>query len=401
MILSKSSHRLVKSPPPPPSLFKSARTINSARVLLQNLRTLVGRALPQLNVEAVVYPRYETRGDLSLSVSKFREWLQNRVIDIEVAAETPSPMIDPSVRTVLVAHSMGGIIAADTLLSILDDEDTNRSPNTPGKFMFPYIQGILAFDTPFLGLSPAVFANGADTNIRSASSAVSQISALASGFFASRAASEGSKALTNAPASPTSPTSPTSPNAEKQKAEEEPASPIWQRWGKVAAYAGAAGVLAAGGAVAYFKRDEIGQGFSWVSSHLEFVGALMKSEDLRVRTERVSGTEGVGFAVLYTALGDRGKEKGDRTFVILPTKGGKGWFRCVNAKATDEVNAHCSMFGPATNPRYQDMTLLAKELIVRWATNEWSYYTPRPASKDMRMTTQGGGGPAPNRGGRL
>jgi len=353
-------------------------------------------------VQTVVYPRYETRGDLSQSVSKFREWLQNRVIDIEVAAETPSPMIDPSVRTVLVAHSMGGIIAADTLLSILDDEDTNRSPNTPGKFMFPYIQGILAFDTPYLGLSPAVFAHGADTNIRSASSAVSQVSALASGFFASRAASEGSKALTNAPSSPTSPTSPT----EKRQSEEDPPpSPLWQRWGKVAAYAGAAGVLAAGGAVAYFKRDEIGQGFSWVSSHLEFVGALMKGEELRVRTERASDTEGVGFAVLYTALGERGKEKGDRTFVTLPTKGGKGWFRCVNSKVTDEVAAHCSMFGPGTNPRYQDMSLLAKELIVRWATNEWSYYTPRPASKDMRMSVQygagGGGGPAPNRGERL
>lgn len=33
--------------------------------------------------------------------------LQNRVIDIEVENKTPSPSIDPSVRTVLVGHSMG------------------------------------------------------------------------------------------------------------------------------------------------------------------------------------------------------------------------------------------------------------------------------------------------------
>jgi hypothetical protein len=351
----------------------------------------VSRALPQLNVQTIVYPRYETRGDLSMSVSKFREWLQNQVIDIEVAAETPSPTIDPSVRTVLVAHSMGGIVAADTLLSILDDESIDDSPDTAGKFMFPYIQGILAFDTPFLGLSPAVFANGADTNLRTASSAVSQISTLASGFFASRAASEGSKALTNTP---------TSPTTEKQETEEPPPSPLWQRWGKVAAYAGAAGVLAAGGAVAYFKRDEIGQGFSWVSSHLEFVGALMKGEEMRLRTERASNTEGVGFAVLYTALGERGKDKGERTFVTLPTKGGKGWFRCVNSKVTDEVGAHVSMFGPDTNPRYTDMAVLAKELVVRWATNEWSYYAPRPVSGDMRMPMRHGG-PGSGRGERL
>ena len=33
--------------------------------------------------------------------------LQNKVIDLEVEAKTPSPSIDPSVHTILVGHSMG------------------------------------------------------------------------------------------------------------------------------------------------------------------------------------------------------------------------------------------------------------------------------------------------------
>jgi pimeloyl-ACP methyl ester carboxylesterase len=337
-----------------------------------DLKALVSHALPQLNIESVVYPRYETRGDLAACVARFREWLQTRVIDLEVAAGTQSPTIDPSVRTVLVTHSMGGIVAADTLLSIIDDQVVKSGHNNPEKFMFPYIQGILAFDTPYLGLSPAIFAHGADTNLKTASSAISQVSALASGLFATRAATEGSKALNQPPS-----------NEDKGKEPETPG--FWSQWGKAVSYAGAASVLAAGGAVAYFKRDELGEGWGWVSSHLEFVGVLMKGEELKERTERASSIEGIGFANLYTALGDRGKAKGERTFCILPQKGGKGWFRCTNTMAQDEVNAHVSMFHPKTNPWYFEMSQLAKELVVRWATNEWSYF----ASGDMRMSMNG------------
>jgi hypothetical protein len=36
--------------------------------------------------------------------------LQDKVIDLEVAAGTPSPTVDPSVRTVLIGHSMGYVM---------------------------------------------------------------------------------------------------------------------------------------------------------------------------------------------------------------------------------------------------------------------------------------------------
>jgi hypothetical protein len=40
----------------------------------KDLRDLVGEALPKLKVEVVVYPKYETRGDLGSCVSRFRDW---------------------------------------------------------------------------------------------------------------------------------------------------------------------------------------------------------------------------------------------------------------------------------------------------------------------------------------
>lgn len=40
----------------------------------KHLRRLVAHALPKVNVEVLVYPKYETRGDLGQCVSRFRDW---------------------------------------------------------------------------------------------------------------------------------------------------------------------------------------------------------------------------------------------------------------------------------------------------------------------------------------
>lgn len=108
---------------------------------------------------------------------------------------------------------------------------------------------------------------------------------------------------------------------------------------------------------------------------MEFVGALMKNEELRTRTKRATTVPGVGFADFYTALGERGADKGERTFVLLPSQNSdeyKLFHRCVNPRVKDEVEAHVSMFSPKTNPWYYEMSQAARDQIVEWTKGSWS-----------------------------
>lgn len=40
----------------------------------EHLRALVSHGLPKVDVRAIVYPQFETRGDLAECVGRFREW---------------------------------------------------------------------------------------------------------------------------------------------------------------------------------------------------------------------------------------------------------------------------------------------------------------------------------------
>ncbi|KAL8646571.1 MAG: hypothetical protein Q9210_006061, partial [Variospora velana] len=344
----------------PPKVFNPPGDDNTFGGFPEHLRALVSHALPKITVKAVTYPQFETRGDLGE--------LQNVVIDLEVSAGTPSPTVDPSVRTILVGHSMGGLVAAETLLHILSDEPiaptkpasdpapssaahTNSSststshPTTnpsmtkhsdlltsdPHAFMFPYVQGILAFDTPYLGLSPSLIAHGAESHYRSASSAYSAISDIAGtfGWGASTKSAPGAKQRSQPQAAlPAVPEHAKDVLSASMTASNDDAAaiPTWQRLGKYAMFAGAAGAVAAGGAAAYLKKDALSSGWNWVGSHLEFVGCLMRGEELKTRLDRVVALEkekGVGFADLYTVLGKAPAGNGGaggerRTFCNVP-----------------------------------------------------------------------------------
>ncbi|KAI9798194.1 MAG: hypothetical protein M1833_004943 [Piccolia ochrophora] len=129
--------------------------------------------------------------------------------------------------------------------------------------------------------------------------------------------------------------------------------------------------------LAYMSRENIGHGFAWVSSHLQFVSALVKGNELQSRIERVSALEGVGFADLYTSLGPNDVWSGgyfiaERTFCAVPNpemKANKFFIKEINTKAKDEPDAHLSMFMPARNTGYDEMAGHAKGLIMNWAMN--------------------------------
>jgi hypothetical protein len=59
-----------------------------------HLKALLQHALPKVTILTITYPKYETRGDLTECVARFKEWLTDKVIDLEVANSTPSPTVD-------------------------------------------------------------------------------------------------------------------------------------------------------------------------------------------------------------------------------------------------------------------------------------------------------------------
>jgi hypothetical protein len=347
------------------------------------------------------------------------------VIDIEVANHTASPTVDPSVHVVLIGHSMGGIVGAEALLLLAAEQPITRNPtlNTqpgctdgtesvvePGTFMFPHIQGVLAFDTPFLGIAPGVVSYGAEGHYRNASTAYNTLSEVAGLFGYGGKGNASNQGTTHAPPQEPSKVLPSTPDAA--------ATPSWQRWGKYAMFAGAAGAVAAGGAAMYTQRQKLTDGFGWVSSHLEFIGCLARTSELHERLVRLSNVKeerGIGCVNFYTCLGKGATSlventsakktsfsqkiirSRNRTFCSLPEEVELGeesrspgllWTRAVNDRATDETNAHTTMFLSKENPAFFEMLSDACAVLVKSIDKGWYDSSTEPAKKDDTHTTQ-------------
>ena len=255
-------------------------------------------------------------------------------------------------------------------------------------FMFPHIQGILAFDTPYLGLAPGMVAHSIEGGHKMVSSAYSTFNEISSVLgwgsksesAAAANAGTSSKPLAALPA---------------PSMDDAAAAPKWQSWGKYAMFAGAAGAVAAGGAAAlYSQREKLSVGWSWAGSHLLFVNCLARPEELRRRVARmdeVCTERELGCANFYTNLGSGAREGygvtasvvgKDRTFCNLPTSISEGrkegndslglkWYKAVNEKSTDETLAHMSMFFPRDNPGFYNLGERAKEVVVSWIDEGW------------------------------
>lgn len=350
------------------------------------------------------------------------------MIDLEVANHTASPTVDPSVHVVLIGHSMGGIVGADVLLLLASEQPIPRNPTSgmqtsgmqlestdgiesmvePGTFMFPHVQGVLAFDTPFLGIAPGVISYGAEGHYRNAATAYNTFSEVAGLFgYGGKDNASGKGAASAAPKEPAK-SLPSPPDAA--------ATPSWQRWGKYAMFAGAAGAVAAGGAAMYTQRQKLTEGFGWVSSHLEFVGCLARASELDQRRARLSSVKeerGIGCVNFYTCLGKgatslventsasktsfsqkiiRAK---NRTFCSLPkeVEGGEEshspgllWTKAVNDQATDETTAHTAMFLSKQNPAFFEMLSEACAVLVKSIDKGWYESSTEPAKEGGQPT---------------
>ncbi|KAB5513323.1 hypothetical protein GE09DRAFT_1162527 [Coniochaeta sp. 2T2.1] len=365
----------------------------------EDLKKTISSNLNDEHIESVVYPRYETKGELAESTEAFLGWLKERVMEVRKShLATPWPPNDRNVGVILVAHSMGGFVAVDTLFRILNDRQASDSPSSP---MFPLIQGILTFDTPFNGLARSMFVYGAFSNYSKVSNVFNVMTAMAAAAPAS-IARLGLKQSAKRAAG----------GLGKTKS----SNPAFATWQLVAVRTGTVGAIAAGGVAAYMHRkqileglssmrnlnkesvvqgyqssvDALGQGlayinrgnvgksFAWLSEHFTFVGALLKQNELNRRLERMAALKGVGVADLYASMGENGYWSGgyfvpERTFCAVPAKdtpAEKLFSRHVIEDADDEIQAHMNMFMPAKNKNYEVMTSEAAKLVVGWFNDE-------------------------------
>lgn len=343
---------------------------------------------------------------------------------------------------------MGGIVGAETLLLLASEQpipslSASQMRDSAGEslsFMFPHVQGLMAFDTPFLGIAPGVVSHGAQEHYRTASTAYNTLNEVA-GIFGygggNKAATVGTTTTTTATSAAGSVGAKSGtlslPPATTDAAADAAATPSWSRWGKMAMFAGAAGAVAAGGAAAlYSQRDRFNEGWRWVTSHLEFVGCLARPVDLRNRVASLADIQqerGIRAINFYTCLGQgaapRSVDSGtttdnvarsqssslflriprakDRTFCHLPEDfdvndhvlAGDGtsdhpglkWVLALNDKVADETTAHISMFGPRENPKYYMLAHEAADTIVRWIDQGWyaSATTDKPEGEEQTL----------------
>lgn len=308
--------------------------------------------------------------------------------------EKPWPPNDKSVGVVLVAHSMGGFVASEALFHILDERATSSDPTAP---LFPMIQGVLAFDTPYNGLARSMFVYGGFSNYQKVSSVFNVMTAL------SAAPASISMALKRGASSVPGSSRVTNPAA-------------WQTWQLVAVRTGTVGAIAAGGVAAYVHRQKIkdgvqnmrnlkkqdlvegyqqgvdrlgqglayvnrgnvGQSFAWLSDHFTFVGVLMKQQELNKRLERLANLKGIGIHDIYCSMGENGYWSGgyfvpERTFCAVPAEDQPAsnlFSRHVVNNAEDEIQAHMSLFKPDKNEDYQLMISKAGKLVVTWFNDD-------------------------------
>ena len=186
---------------------------------------------------------------------------------------------------------MGGLVISDVLLSTIS---TSSLP----------ILGLIAYDSPLLGLNPQVFKSTFDKAMDLTSKGQAAFAALGAGYGFFKSAT-GTKNDTKAK-EPT--TSSSKSSKEKGKSKEVSVPPPaastsntpGSGWGSVGYLASAAiaGTAAAVVGAGWYNRDKLVEQWGWATSHLSFVGELWKVSEMEERLEGIAvdaKEKGIGF----------------------------------------------------------------------------------------------------------
>jgi len=305
----------------------------------QRLQHVLSETVSNMRVESILFPAYETKGELNAAVIRFADWLTT----LTVQRENELGGGAGSAKIVLCGHSMGGFLAADSLLEFVKTRPDQGSP------LWPKIVACITFDTPFLGINPGVVKNSATKVAEHAKVATTVGSAIfgsVAGLGAKKAAE--TRAAPGASASTSS----------------------WGKWAPAAFAIGGALVAGATAGAAYYKRDDLNHGYSWLMDHIKYAGNIWDESGLRQRMDAlVDAQEGHGvlFQNFYVLLPEAPPmHLTRRTFVVTPKRTSREW-KCFvasnNTRASDEVEGHTSMFNAKMNDGYYDLGLRTAELI--------------------------------------
>ncbi|GAA6062581.1 hypothetical protein JCM10212_004176 [Sporobolomyces blumeae] len=341
----------------------------------------------------VVYPPFDTRGELKVAVDNHITWLTT--LTAEKTAEYREQGGKGPVRILLFGHSMGGLVISDVLLSTLS------SASLP-------ILGLIAYDSPLLGLNPAVFKSTFDKAIDYGSKGQAALAALGAGygFFKNATGgggggSSGSRDTPNAnQAKPSGSKSNSNQVASKEGSASSPSSTTANKsgWGSLPILAIAGGAAAAAIGAGWYHRDKLAEHWSWATSHLSFVGELWKVSELEQRLDRVveAKEKGVGFHCFYTSLPSPSPLP-PRTFLILPSSSSpvaKHFTPATNTRSSDEVMAHVDMFDKSDGVYElgRETARLVAEWVDKSRKGEMGYWTGAPAGKSATSGAVGGDG---------
>lgn len=87
--------------------------------------------------KSIIYPAYKTRGLLKDAVDDFLAWLIEKYLEEKhLIQSNGDDKKDDDVKVILLAHSMGGLVIADSLVTL-----------KTAAVVFPPILGLIAFDT--------------------------------------------------------------------------------------------------------------------------------------------------------------------------------------------------------------------------------------------------------------
>ncbi|KIK70196.1 hypothetical protein GYMLUDRAFT_187881 [Collybiopsis luxurians FD-317 M1] len=310
----------------------------------QRLQHILTETVPNSTVECVVFPVYETKGELNEAVVRFSDWLTELTVMREVAHGGGAG----KAKIVLCGHSMGGLLAADSIIEFYRTRPDTSAP------LWPKIVACVAFDTPYYGLHPYVFKNTATKAAEYANAAKTVGSAIWGSVVSNNAAS-GSSTGSKPVAAITAPPASESP---------------WAKWAPAAYTIGGALVAGAAAGGAYWRRQDLGVGYSWATDHMKYVRNLWDEEAFGKRVDaliEIEKAEGLIFRTFYTLLPAIPLVHNlDRTFMVLPSADKRAmahFLPAVNNTAADELQAHTGMFAPHSNDGYYKLGLETAGLV--------------------------------------